>query len=468
MKKIQTLLMMFSLFFLFSFSYAGTVTINGDSYDCPEIADTVIDCEFEDYIFVKYNNAYYTGSYYQLYFLDSSNSSYSNLAILGKQASHVINDIQYYRYYFLKTTNGTNYSLISPQLTGYKLIAHSDNKYKFSNSFVIQNFDYELLAFGNNIEFLHCNYPAYNIEGTQNNWTLLDIEYEPSDKIVMENPLTDAEIKSILEIFLESVRNADLPDHYGRYVLTHNKVTGKCRGFVYPSYIDLGLEYFDFTEDGSITLIEKATGPYYRFSIYEEDENYFSMFFDALDLLIKKPVIYEFVSNSSNTAFIFNETHNLIGDVAPPINTVNEPIFYTSHKIYSLFFIDSEGFGSFEVDENTSINKQEFINPETGLPLDTTINEYTDEVSSNVNLLSFIKLLFEFIFSLVLFLIKFLTFIVSFIIVPASTTILPPEFVTGIDWIHSFAFGEILLWDIFSILFSVLLSIYIVKLIRSH
>ena len=185
-------------------------------------------------------------------------------------------------------------------------------------------------------------------------------------------------------------------------------------------------------------------------------------------------MIYEFRSNSTNTFFRFNTTYKLLdklwGDEIPFISsTLDEPIIYTSHKIYSMFFqetIQSTGNNIFYPDEETSIIKQEFKD-DLGIDIDNSINESTN-TNTNVNLLSFIKVLFDFIFSLISFLVRFFAFIVTFIVVPASTTILPDGFVQGIEWIHTFAFGEVLLWDIFSISFGVLLSIYIVKLIRSH
>lgn len=468
--------MMFSLFFLFSFSYAGTVTINGDSYDCPEIADTVINCEFEDYIFVKYKNAYYSGPYYLLHFLDSSNSNYLNLSVLGREPAYIKDGIQNYRYRWLKTLDGVTYSLISsPELSGYKFSAHSDNKYKFSNSFVNQGFGYEMLSYCEEIEFLHCNYPAYNIEGTQNNWTLLDIEYEPSsDKIVMENPLSDAEIKSILDIFLESVRNADLPEHYGRYVLTYNKITGKYSGFVYPNYVDLGIEYHDFDDEGNRYRCISSVGPYYNFLVYHENNDYIDNLLDSISLLFKEHYIYEFRSNSTNTSFKFLESYSLFGtnlvdaDIPFLLSTEYEPIIYTSHKIYSMFFIGNDlGVPNYIVDYETSIDNQIFTDDD-GFEFDNTLNEFTESTDVSVGVFDFIRLLFGFIFSLVSFLSRFFVFIVSFVMVPASTNILPSEFVTGIEWLHTFAFGDILLWDIFSILFLVLLSTFIVNLIRSH
>ena len=484
--------MMFSLFFLFSFSFAIDANVNYKVYQ-------------------KYTSTtsnFYIGKYradmiYQILTNYSSNTSNENYVTAFDSLIEEVENLGYKYVVYWDPDNSKYYLVVNnlniPNVEFVRFrqritLMKTDNTedtvlgyylgpnlgYDATNFVITSDSQVSSLAGFQGVSsyVLRSNVDIYDMTKISDYYCYWDgssIYYEAPeipDSIVMENPLSDSEIKSILDIFLESVRNADLPEHYGRYVLTYNKITGRYSGFVYPSYINLGINYCDFDENDNFYYVENSTGPYYLFTSYSEDTDYISQFLDGVDLGMKRPLLYEFRSNSTNSYFRYNTTYDLISGLENSfiISTLDEPVIYTSHKIYSLFLTGTDifGFGQYEVDEETSIENQVFTDDETGLPTDTTINEYTEEVNSDVNLLSFIQLLFGFIFSLVSFVVRFFAFIVNFIIVPASTTILPPEFVTGIDWIHSFAFGEILLWDIFSILFSVLLSIYIVKLIRSH
>jgi len=484
MKKIQTLLIMFSLFFLFSFSYAATATVtiidsNGVATVYEDTDDALTSNKsitfdlrnyqwtqnYTDYVFYRRDNFVYQIDFFNMsdevkfYYDDTAMHGTTPYKILVNVSNGVQHDFGTYGYLAAATSSVSS----KAQMTTGKIFVNSSISLKLLDSTVP-------IYKGDFVGSFNSSFNPHTECIFTDEVVLSGSSSEPT--ISMKNPLTDAEIKNILEIFLGSVRNADLPEHYGRYVLTYDKITGRYTGFVYPSYIDLGIKYCDFDENDELYIVENSTGSYYLFTSYSEDSNYISQFLDGINLGMKHPLLYEFRSNSNNTYFKFNTTYDLGRGFENSfvLSTLDEPIIYTSHKIYSLFLTGTDilGFGKYEVDEETSIENQVFTDEETGLPKDTTINEYTDEVNSNVNLLSFIQLLFGFIFSFISFLVRFFTFLVSFIVVPASTTILPSEFVTGIDWLHSFAFGDILLWDIFSILFSVLLSIYIVKLIRSH
>jgi len=478
MKKIQTLLMMFSLFFLFSFSYAditftfedgkyatygNTYTNDYDGYlsdvnsisslDPNQVTVALPDLVVPDSVVAEYPyQTIFRGvlPYYVVIF--------SKQPLMAKTSDVADYDYAINRYKSLLFESGKDSFM---QYTTYPGKSSWSGQRISSATNAVYTTDESSCA------IYYANYELLNYN------TKTQVYFDNSVSVPkMENPLTDEEIKTILQVFLESVRDADLPEHYGRYVLTYNKITGRYSGFVYPNYIDLGIRYGDFDEDDNFYIVENSTGLYYVFSSYQEDEDYISRFFDAIDLSMKHPLLYEFRSNSTNTSFRFNTTYDLeyYLENGFVISTLDEPIIYTSHKIYSLLLTGSDvlGFAKYEVDEETSIENKVFTDEETGLPTDTTLNEYTEEPNTDVNLVSFIKLLFQFVLAIASFLVRFLSFIVTFIMVPSSTSILPPEFITGIDWIHSFAFGEILLWDIFSILFAVLLSMYLVKLIRSH
>lgn len=213
--------------------------------------------------------------------------------------------------------------------------------------------------------------------------------------------------------------------------------------------------------------VEGGVSNYYYFCPYTEDEGYILQFFEGGNLGVSRPLLYEFKSNSTNSYFDYVGNHDMDVVTSPKHSLVNEPIIYTSHKIHSLFWVgnDSFGFAQLEVDEDTSILHQEFVD-DAGDLMDTTINEFTNQTNEHINIFSIGKNLILFFSSLLSFLIRFYLFIFTFINIPASTTILPSEFVVGIDWLKTFAFGDILLFDILAISFGILFSIYIFNLIK--
>lgn len=471
MKKIQTLLVMFSLFFLFSFSSAATVTINITEFDGTvntiveensEIDSDVtytLDLNTIQYVDSTYEYCilYYQKSYKYYLYRPSATIAVTPLGFYnGNYCSYAyaINKDDLTKYGFTCGSFGRSYSSVSQDgTTGtYRFLYSTKDIYMLDCDFVYP-YDSENVALGE---------VYFSSESS-------------SQQPGMVNPLTDEEIKSILEIFLESMASYGLPPDYERFVLTYNVGADSYSGFVYSKYSDLSLKYLEMNiETNFWEYFLDGVGPFYSFFMYKDNRplSYKINFFN-------KPQIIEFNSNSDNTAFVFNKIYDLSDhmysledmygqDDYLVLSTENEPIIYTSDKIQSLIFTGNIlGVDEFEEDENTSLTYKE-ITDEEGNVIDDTVSTIAPEVETNVNILSFFGLLFGFIFSVVSFVIRFFSFMVSFVIIPSSTTILPDGFVQGIDWIHSFAFGDILLWDIFSILFLVLFSIFLVNLIHSH
>lgn len=229
---------------LFSLSFAGTVVINGDSYNISDLPDTSVNYNnYDDYFFASYIDTDNL-RHYDLWFYNDNSSFDCIGAVYWGDSDNNSYDVYYN---LTQSSDGYTYYVISSwrcYWDPYENYAFYPSSYEQQNvtSFIYTGYD---------VNFYHCNKVVYSCTQTNQYFTLGNPIYVPQHGgggihipfPTFSSSLTSQEINDSVAYFLQSSAIPDnLPSNYTHFFVTYDEDTSDYWVTFFPeSSIALGI-----------------------------------------------------------------------------------------------------------------------------------------------------------------------------------------------------------------------------------
>lgn len=314
---------------LFSFSFAGTLTVSGDDYDIPWLQDDYEIMGSYNYSLI-YVVDYDNSTRYRLDIMDISRLD--DTACIGSNFIWDYGDIPIYNLSFLKQkSNPIYYELSEPHYSTFEIysdgsIYSADEGHNLTSSdfpYICSdyvNYNYNLIESYKSINVLHSTFDIYETDTENNEIILGDLFYGTDDGPsipTFPNTLTQQQINSIINTLYSSpdVKN-NLPPQYSRFFVKYSYYTDNIDVWFYPTnYTAFGNLYLDSEDD---TIID-----HYNFRF--RSNNVTSLFTNTC---------YHFSKTLNDTNFYLEDTFNILDVVNESRNWsfdyYEEPIIYSS------------------------------------------------------------------------------------------------------------------------------------------
>ena len=370
MKKIQTLLMMFSLFFLFSFSSAGTVTIKITEFDGTEVVlteeneefttDTVYGLNLPSINNYQVSNWCPNGPEYLIYFIKGKyyyviyDTSY--LPVIAPSYSYGSNN-----YTFVGCYKSSSDSFVN-NITG-QLSSNTTSANVYGKSFYTSSSMPRLIISSTDVY-------EYNVSSCLGSYTevtgmignVIEADYGGTDKLPeMDNPFSNSELVDIYNRLDNSDVLIDyLPKGYSGCFMTYNEETGQYKAYFYHYS---GLPYVKVYPEGYV----QPDGSNYDYLTYTlgigDSEAYSICNYDGYLGYSHAFPLYTFVTFGSDSDFWFHSTIEVQDLPKNIISFDNCPIIFSSEDI-PIFYLDE--LGDVFVKDDGSVDS-DYINifPET-------------------------------------------------------------------------------------------------------